>query len=262
MKHTNFFERIFISVCDSTNAEAWKRFEKKSPLLIVADHQLKGRGRLGRSWISDSENINLLATYIFQPDFHHSSWVPLIAGIAVWNSLQKFKSNEPKIKLFAEDFWIKWPNDIYSFDSKIGGILCESKIQGDKIQAILIGIGLNLFSEPNLSDRNTNQVFSFNHSPTIEEQTHIRDCFLDLLEKELLYLIDLLKSENFEKCRNLWIEASQMARFGEFEIHPKSNGPKIKIRIKDLNLRGNLIAERYDPASQKWIEETYDQPLE
>jgi len=141
-----FFERI-----DSTNSEAARWAEAKAPdlALVVADEQTAGRGRLGRKWFTPA-GAALAFSLVFRQTtgamagekepFKSSSSTRLTAlgAVAVCQTLIE------KYRLPAE---IKWPNDVLVERRKLAGILAEATWQGDKLQAVILGIGINIAPE-------------------------------------------------------------------------------------------------------------------
>ncbi len=103
---------------------------------IYTDYQTAGRGQQGNSWESE-EGANLLFSTLFrlqdipvQRQFLLSELVPL----AIVRVLNKY----------ASQFTVKWPNDIYWNDLKIGGILIEHILQSNCLQRSIVGVGLNV----------------------------------------------------------------------------------------------------------------------
>jgi BirA family transcriptional regulator, biotin operon repressor / biotin---[acetyl-CoA-carboxylase] ligase len=110
--------------------------------LVAANKQNSGRGRLNRKWHSETDNF--LGTFIvgFKGEVTRLSGLSLAVGILI---AEIFISLGGKPKL-------KWPNDILTEKGeKIGGILIEIKNISD-FQAVLIGVGLNIKSSPNLKN--------------------------------------------------------------------------------------------------------------
>lgn len=129
---------IKLDTVDSTNRFAKQYNEKKHLLTIVADTQTGGRGRVGREFYS--YNGGLYMSVIIDPSeinvpFHI---VTPAAALAVRNTLVEYGVIQAKIK---------WVNDIYLDGKKICGILTEAKSEDNKIDRIVVGIGINLFSE-------------------------------------------------------------------------------------------------------------------
>lgn len=104
---------------------------------VLADHQRAGRGRMGRRWFSPP-GAGLYLTAIVRPGA--AGWLPLTtlgAGVAVARALTAVS---------ALPIALKWPNDLVIGQPwrKLGGVLCESSGSGAEIDALVVGIGVNL----------------------------------------------------------------------------------------------------------------------
>ncbi len=121
---------------DSTNLEAKRQVKSgcRLPLLIVADSQTAGKGRMGRSFYSPS-STGLYMSYVYEPEtaFSDSITVTSAAAVAVVRAIEKLTDLTPEIK---------WVNDIYIEGKKVCGILTEA-VTADKT-AVIIGIGVNI----------------------------------------------------------------------------------------------------------------------
>ncbi len=104
--------------------------------VVLAEKQLKGKGRMGRDWVSPLGGIYL--SCLFRPQF---ILVNEICQIALVMSLACVKAIKKQTGIAAA---VKWPNDIYIGNKKIGGILCEANSKADKISFISVGIGINV----------------------------------------------------------------------------------------------------------------------
>lgn len=129
------FERI-----DSTNQEARRRAEtgECGPLWLWADEQTFGRGRLGRSWVS--EPGNLYATFLFSSagTAQPAAQVSFVAALAVHDMVKALRPGlAPQIK---------WPNDVLIGGAKFCGVLPE--VVGSDPVRIAIGCGVNLANAP------------------------------------------------------------------------------------------------------------------
>jgi BirA family biotin operon repressor/biotin-[acetyl-CoA-carboxylase] ligase len=116
---------------DSSNTELMRRARagQTEPTLLVAERQTAGRGRLGRPWqsaVGDSLTFSLSLPYAPR-DWSGQS---LAVGLAVAESLHP-------------DIGLKWPNDLWVAERKLGGILIEAASSGGRSQ-VVIGIGLNI----------------------------------------------------------------------------------------------------------------------
>ena len=126
---------------DSTNTKAKELAEQGYPsgTLVVADQQIAGRGRRGRSWESPS-GTGIFMTLMLKPDINpnSASMLTLVAALATAKAIAE---------ITGADARIKWPNDIVINGKKICGILTEMSAQFDYINHIVIGIGINVHNE-------------------------------------------------------------------------------------------------------------------
>ena len=122
---------------ESTNSEAWEIIDEgaKSGAIVVTDNQFSGKGRANRKW-SAAPDKSLTFSLLLFPDLdpNLSGWFPIISGLSVQKALLNFDT----------DVRLKWPNDLILDAKKVGGILCESKVKGNKLKQVVIGIGLNV----------------------------------------------------------------------------------------------------------------------
>ncbi|MEE8335904.1 MAG: biotin--[acetyl-CoA-carboxylase] ligase [Candidatus Neomarinimicrobiota bacterium] len=130
----------YYSELNSTNKKAWELITTaaQAGTVVITDNQTEGRGRGGRLWES-SPGKGLTFTIILYPGINAelAGIYPLLTGLALIEALAVFK-------VIAK---LKWPNDIILGGKKLGGILCESKLAGLKLNQLIIGIGLNI-NEP------------------------------------------------------------------------------------------------------------------
>lgn len=105
--------------------------------VIVADRQTEGRGAHGREWVSPPGS-DLYLSIVARPAVEPSSMalVTLATGLGVRNAVAELVGERP--------VQVKWPNDIWIGGKKCAGILVESRMTGNRIEAIVIGIGLNV----------------------------------------------------------------------------------------------------------------------
>ena len=134
-------EIYYYAKIDSTNAAARQLAEEgaKEGTLVIADEQLKGRGRLGRNWISPPKK-DLLFTLIFRPDMKPLQVfrLTLISSLAISEAIERETGLRPLIK---------WPNDLYLDNKKLCGILSEFAGEQDRVSYCLIGVGININSD-------------------------------------------------------------------------------------------------------------------
>lgn len=107
--------------------------------LFVADCQINGKGRRGRSWLSDS-GCGLWMSLLLRPDLkpENASMLTLVAALAVAEALENVAASE------TFNCSIKWPNDIVVNGKKVCGILTEMGTDKGSIDYVVIGIGINI----------------------------------------------------------------------------------------------------------------------
>jgi BirA family biotin operon repressor/biotin-[acetyl-CoA-carboxylase] ligase len=104
--------------------------------LVLAEHQTKGRGRLGRSWFSPKYK-GIYLSLILKPKMPplEASILTLLTAVSICEA----------VKVTAGlDAQIKWPNDILLHHKKLGGILTELSAEMDEVNFMIIGVGLNV----------------------------------------------------------------------------------------------------------------------
>ncbi len=133
------YEFIQLSEIDSTNNYIKKIKDDHTEYVVVAERQTGGKGRLGRTFISEEGGLYLSVSYTPKPGTNPEQTLHYTAlcALAVKHALTKL-TTEQQIK-----FDIKWPNDIYLNGKKICGILTEAVHTGG-VFYIIFGIGVNL----------------------------------------------------------------------------------------------------------------------
>ena len=133
---------IYLPKCHSTNdiaAEMIRNGSASEGVVIITDYQTAGRGQRGNTWTS-AENSNLLFSIVLCPVFLKVSEVfslNIAVSLGIFDALSDIKEN----------LKIKWPNDIYYKDRKLGGILIENNLRGDSVITSVAGVGLNINQE-------------------------------------------------------------------------------------------------------------------
>jgi BirA family biotin operon repressor/biotin-[acetyl-CoA-carboxylase] ligase len=124
-------------VLGSTNDRARALLETPNGegVAVVTEEQAAGRGRLGRSWSSPPER-NLMVSVAFRPTLAAAdgAWLGIAAALAAWRACRT-----------VAEVALKWPNDVVDVGGrKVGGLLVETAVDGDRLTEVVIGIGLNV----------------------------------------------------------------------------------------------------------------------
>lgn len=132
---------IHLKEVDSTNTFLKDALSKSTPFLegtvILAEKQIAGRGQSGNSWQSE-EGKNLTFSVLLNPVFLQ------VEQQFELNKAISLALNDVLSKYFNRNAYIKWPNDLYINNKKIGGMLIENIVQGNRIKHAIVGIGLNV----------------------------------------------------------------------------------------------------------------------
>lgn len=107
--------------------------------VVIAEAQTKGRGRLGRTWLSPPLR-NLYLSIVLRPPIAVAAapQLTLVAGLAVVEAVSEWVAHAA----------IKWPNDVVIDGRKVAGILTEMEADEDRVRFVILGIGVNLNAAP------------------------------------------------------------------------------------------------------------------
>ena len=213
----------------STNDAARQLAEQGAPegTLVLAEEQTQGRGRLGRSWLSE-RGAGIYASILLRPVLkpRDAAVLTLVAAVAGSEAI------EHACGLNAD---IKWPNDVLLSGRKCCGILSEMQAEKDDIRYVIVGIGINVNHSvfpAELGQRAT--------SLRIEgKQAYSRVALLCefLLRFELLY--DDLQRGNRAAVMQRWVDRSSFA-FGKQVTVDLGSGRKLEGQTAGLSELGNL----------------------
>ena len=189
-KNVEYYNRL-----ESTNTESWELIEEKNQhgTIVITDNQFNGKGQKNNSWMMVAGK-GLAFSLIIDKKYpiSYSGLISLATGVSVVESLKK-RGVEAKLK---------WPNDIFVYDKKLGGILCESRILKNKIEKIVIGVGINvnetILEHPeNLHNHLTTMFEISNHA---HQRELIVAEFINCIEHQLYYF-----SSDPKKIINEWL---------------------------------------------------------
>ena len=152
----------------NTQAKALLQEGERPPFWVMAEQQTAGRGRKGRHWVSEPGNLFITVVKRFEEEANTLTSMSLVTALAVKEAIESATSPELKVTL-------KWPNDILLNDAKISGILIEShkaclpQATTSPATDLIIGVGVNLISHPNLVGKKAGNLkeAGFEVTPTI-----------------------------------------------------------------------------------------------
>ncbi|MBU0664173.1 MAG: biotin--[acetyl-CoA-carboxylase] ligase [Proteobacteria bacterium] len=197
-------DTLFLETVDSTNRVARELGTAGKPhgYAVLAGSQLKGRGRLGKTWQSPPGK-GLYSTILLRPklDVKEYPKITLTAGLALSQVLEE---------ICQLDVALKWPNDIYISGRKCGGILVEtSSLQGEADgHFALVGIGVNVNADKDSfsSDLRKSATSLFLESGKEYEILTLFEAF----RSRLLQLVFQLAHEGFADILNKWRERDML----------------------------------------------------
>jgi BirA family biotin operon repressor/biotin-[acetyl-CoA-carboxylase] ligase len=223
--HRNFTIHQFEEL-KSTNSHAFELarlgqiFDRE---IIVAASQKSGRGRKDRKW--ESPIGNLYFSLVLQPKTALEK-IPQISFLAIVALRLAIEKIAPQNSVKN-----KWPNDLLIDEKKIAGILLESEMQNNEARFVILGIGVNLISNPE------NTIFPAgnlkNFGIKISPENLLKN-FLDEFEKIYQNWLDY----GFAGVRKLWLK--EAFRLQE-KISVKLDEKAIEGIFEDLDLEGNLL---------------------
>jgi len=237
---TTFIGRniIFLKSVDSTNAYA-KEMGKEGmqEAVVLAEEQTRGRGRLGRMWHSP-KGSGIWMSILLRPDFspEYASQITQLTGLAVSESIRN---------IAGIDAFIKWPNDIIINQKKVSGILTEMVAEMDKIDYLVIGIGINVNTEYFPED-------IIKIATSLKKEAGIK-IDRNLLVAEILnrfekYYMEFLKEKSLGFVIDKLKELS--CTIGERIIITKME-EVLEAMAVDLDIYGNLIIRRDDGMEER-----------
>ncbi len=132
------YKQYFYRKIDSTQLEIWRKIEENkidNKTVVIADIQTNGKGTHGRKWHTDEVN-NIAFSFFRQINCEIDKLDGLTTEMAQI-ILDIFK------EIYQIELQIKLPNDIFYNGKKVGGILSETKVSGNIVKYIVVGIGIN-----------------------------------------------------------------------------------------------------------------------
>ena len=123
---------------DSTNSRAVTLALEGAPegTLVLAEHQTRGKGRQGRRWLAPPGS-SLLMSLILRPSIEprQAQWATMVCSLAAVEAIAQ---------VCGLTVGVKWPNDLVVSGKKLGGVLTELGLRGERLDYVAVGLGLNV----------------------------------------------------------------------------------------------------------------------
>jgi len=224
--------RVLTSV-DSTMAEGARIAPRLSgPEWVLALEQTAGHGRRGRAWTSAAGNFH--ASLGLHPD-----GAPDTIALRSFVTALALRETLVAVTGRAEPFSLKWPNDVLLNGGKVAGILLESLGAGQRVNHLIIGIGVNLVTAPGADEVDPGAL----RPVSLFSETGLRigpEAFLDLLAATFARHDAQFRTYGFAPIRTEWLRHA--ARLGQ-TITARTMSESIPGRFETIDATGSLILQ-------------------
>jgi BirA family biotin operon repressor/biotin-[acetyl-CoA-carboxylase] ligase len=236
----NIFSGLFVGQnlvslkeVDSTNTFLKNILSNSKPVpdgtVIMAETQYAGRGQRDNTWHAEPGK-NLTFSLLLKPGFLSAQQqfdLTRAVSLGVYDALYP---------LLRDSLKIKWPNDIYYGDKKLGGMLIENILQGSQIKSAIIGIGVNVNQE-NFPNNATNAT---SIKKILQRDYELKNILAEICNHIEAYYLHL-KAGRFEHVRNIYLSRLYWLN----ERHEfKSNGQVFEGIIKNVEGNGLLVIDQ------------------
>ncbi|HKU50032.1 MAG TPA: biotin--[acetyl-CoA-carboxylase] ligase [Nitrososphaera sp.] len=225
---------MYLGSTDSTQSIALSMANKKlraaDGLVVIADRQSSGRGRLGRKWLSPQGG--LWFSVLIRPKMATAqvTVLPFVAAIAVREAIVKCTGIEPRLK---------WPNDIMISGKKVAGILLDISAEAESVNYAVIGVGINANIDASML---APQVTSLHGITSLRTELGHEVSRLDLVAtmlESLEYYLDILAKDGPTEIISAWKKHADM--LGRRVEILSNDGPNYDGIAFDLEEDGSLL---------------------
>ena len=193
-------------------------------LLVLAEEQTAGRGRAGRSWWAPRGSA-VLSSLLLRPSLpkERLGYIGMIAGLAVMDALNA---------MGVHPVHLKWPNDVLLHGKKVAGILLESVWEGDHLNAVILGVGINVNAHipPTL--------------PFASTATSLADEGHDVSREDLIIAYVLALERYYARVHAGWSPVSEWAR------HLHTLGKRVRVLEPESEWEGVAVGVTEEGALQ------------
>lgn len=225
----------YFSQIGSTNDAAldWMSSGAVAGSVVVADEQIKGKGRLGRTWHTPPGTA-LIVSVILHPQVEDLPQITMLGALAIYDMVKG---------LGIESVGVKWPNDVMLNGLKVSGILPEAVWANGKLVGVVLGMGINVridFSNTEL----VNKAISI--EPVLGRPVERLDLLAELLTHIDYWSQQLGRTELFDIWKNRLITLGQ-------DVRVKTADKEVIGLAQNVDRDGALIVRRTDGQTERVI---------
>jgi BirA family transcriptional regulator, biotin operon repressor / biotin---[acetyl-CoA-carboxylase] ligase len=224
---------VYLPTCHSTNNFALDWLAEKTPVpegtFIYTSHQTAGRGQRGNTWEAEPGK-NFTGTIIFHPVFLEATRqfdLNMAVSLAVFDTLQFFLDDE-----FLK---IKWSNDLFYKDKKLGGILLENHVKNTRLEHSVVGIGLNV------NQKHFGEAKAISLRQILDKEISLEELINRLLENLEKYYL-LLQNGRQKILKNMYLK--KLYRMNETHFFKTAGGEIFAGTIIGIDENGRLCVEK------------------
>ena len=222
----------------STNdlAKLYANQNPTTPAIFISEEQTAGRGRLGRKFVSPAKSGLYISLCLFPTvALEDLSLITCATAVACVETIEQ---------LTGKSLNIKWVNDLFYQDKKVGGILTEviSDFESQQVQSLIVGMGINLIDSPQSFPEELHSIVGsiFSSKTEYDNSSFNRNHFIvQFLEKWTFYYQNLSKRDFIESYK----EHSNV--IGKF-VNIFEGNQTYSAYAKDIDENGHLIIEKED----------------
>ena len=222
----------------STNdlAKLYANQNSTTPAIFISEEQTAGRGRLGRKFVSPAKSGLYISLCLFPTvALEDLSLITCATAVACVETIEQ---------LTGKSLNIKWVNDLFYQDKKVGGILTEviSDFESQQVQSLIVGMGINLIDSPQSFPEELHSIVGsiFSSKKEYDNSSFNRNHFIaQFLEKWTFYYQNLSKRDFIESYK----EHSNV--IGKF-VNIFEGNQTYSAYAKDIDENGHLIIEKED----------------
>ena len=213
---------------DSTNLQACRLGDEGAVdgLVVIADRQSSGKGRMGRQWESPG-GVNLYASILLRPPVlpFEAPKLTFLSAVAVCRAITKCTGLQPTVK---------WPNDILLNGAKVAGLLNEMSSETDQVHYVVLGIGVNLNMQ--VEQFPADLRYPATSLALVSGQPVSRLAFTRTLLQELDALYQLYLEQGSSPIFSAWTELCELT------------GKPVHVDCSNLQIEGTMIGLAGDGA--------------